>query len=532
MGTALEELYKDQGQIITLADDPDKKMPQYDHEIFENAARWIYESGGFKLKMLQEEPAQAVIKETSRVISKAVDYSITQEVPETLTAALRNNAFIFSGFKTYHSLSEVGLSLTDEKGAIRPFDEFFKDARKIDKKYNENDLYAEYNHAVHASQMAVKWHEFEEDGNRYNLQYRTAKDDKVRSDHAALHNITLPVDDPFWNEYLPPNGWNCRCNVVQVRKSKYKTSDSEQAVKLGEKATDFKGNKIFRFNPGKTLEIFPEKHPYYKAPQEVRQIIKEIKTDEFTAKSIPEAEELFRSKFGVNCSLAGFKKKDLEQVKDIFDCVNTHFSQFPELKEKIGFVGSMRGRVEMLTEIRFQELYAIYKGQYLEEKIRRTARSWARKIAHHDCYAYSSSGQSQYGMNGLAYNTAWTGEKIKQSLDKDVNAKFHPIGCNTVKSIFDHELAHKLDELLGLRTNSDFLKIYQPAADKGADYIKENLSAYAYHKNLMSKVNYNSRAEFIAEAWSEYQNNPKPRDLAKKVGELIEKEYKKQKGKP
>ncbi len=34
----------------------------------------------------------------------------------------------------------------------------------------------------------------------------------------------------------------------------------------------------------------------------------------------------------------------------------------------------------------------------------------------------------------------------------------------------------------------------------------------------------------IAEAWSEYCNNPEPREIAKIIGETIEKEYKKKYG--
>ena len=51
------------------------------------------------------------------------------------------------------------------------------------------------------------------------------EDDRVREDHAILHGTTLPPSDPFWSLYLPPNGWNCRCTAVQVRKGKYPQSD-------------------------------------------------------------------------------------------------------------------------------------------------------------------------------------------------------------------------------------------------------------------------------------------------------------------
>ena len=57
--------------------------------------------------------------------------------------------------------------------------------------------------------MAARWQDIEAKKDRYHLQYRTAGDDRVREEHAALHGITLPPDDPFWVSYFPPNGWRC-----------------------------------------------------------------------------------------------------------------------------------------------------------------------------------------------------------------------------------------------------------------------------------------------------------------------------------
>lgn len=116
-------------------------------------------------------------------------------------------------------MNEVGLSLIGDDGGIKPFEKFHEDVAKIDAKYNRNYLYAEYNHAVTSSQMAAKWHDFQQDGDRYNLQYRTANDERVREEHQRLHNITLPVSDPFWEQFMPPNGWNCRCASYRYAKA-------------------------------------------------------------------------------------------------------------------------------------------------------------------------------------------------------------------------------------------------------------------------------------------------------------------------
>lgn len=481
------------------------------------------ERGGFTPAMLEEQPARDVIDETFRILGGAVSSSIDEEMPAELTGLLENNAFIFSGLKTYHSLNEVGLSLIGDDGGIKLFEKFHEDVAKIDAKYNRNYLYAEYNHAVTSSQMAAKWHDFQQDGDRYNLQYRTANDERVREEHQRLHNITLPVSDPFWEQFMPPNGWNCRCVVVQVRKGRYPESDSQQAVGIGEEITDEPKKRIFRFNPGKELKVFPDKHPYNKAPQKAKEQILQLAKERFSAKTIEEAEQQFRDVLGINCRLDGFKKKDIAQVKDIFDCVERHFRDFPELKSKIKFVGSMTGRVNLLAEAKYKELKPLYPNA-LDSAVRDAAKKWARKVAYlKDCYAYSSEGCEQYGANGLVFNTAWAGDKIVESLKRDVQYKFHPIACDTVKAVFDHELGHKIDALLGLRKDAEFLKIFREAVVHGEQYIIDNLSHYAYDSRRMRKSNYTPEAEFIAEAWSEYLNNPQAREIATAVGKLIEK---------
>ena len=79
------------------------------------------------------------------------------------------------------------------------------DVRRINDTYNANYLRAEYNFVSASAGMAVKWEEFAQDGDRYNLKYRTQKDDRVRPEHASLDGVTLPPSDFFGEECYPPN---------------------------------------------------------------------------------------------------------------------------------------------------------------------------------------------------------------------------------------------------------------------------------------------------------------------------------------
>ena len=230
--------------------------------MFDRAVREVFAKGGFSADMLADPAVRPLIEETFNTLNGAIDTAIKTETPPELTAALQNNAFVFSGFKTYHSLSEVGLALTDADGNVKPFETFRKDVEAIDSRYNTNYLFAEYNHALHTSQMAVKWHDIMQDGDRYNLQYRTAGDERVRSEHATLDNTTLPPSDEFWKFYLPPNGWNCRCTVEQVLRDDYPMSDPAVAKAAGDACTEEPKARMFRYNSGQEMTIFPKKHPY------------------------------------------------------------------------------------------------------------------------------------------------------------------------------------------------------------------------------------------------------------------------------
>ena len=236
--------------------------PEYSQSVWDNLARWLHGKKGYTPDMLTDPEPRAAIEETRRILAGPLN-SFSQEIPPELTAALDENIFYFSGFKTHHELVEASRMLKDDNGGFKPFNQFLKDVETINNTYNRNYLNAEYNFATASTQMAVKWKGWEADGDDYDLQYRTAGDDRVREEHAALDGVTLPPSDPFWNHYLPPNGWNCRCTTVQVRKGKYPQSNSEEAIARGQACTAKPKQQIFRFNPGKQEKIFPPKHPYF-----------------------------------------------------------------------------------------------------------------------------------------------------------------------------------------------------------------------------------------------------------------------------
>jgi SPP1 gp7 family putative phage head morphogenesis protein len=159
-------------------------------------------------------------------------------------------------------MNEAFPSLLDADGNRKPFDQFLQEVRTIDERYNKHWLRAEYNFAAASAQMAAKWEQFAADGDRYHLQYRTMKDDKVRPAHAELDGVTRPQSDPFWETFYPPNGYNCRCTVVQVRPSRYPATEPEEAEARGNAALERDPKGMFRFNPGIEKQVWPDYNPY------------------------------------------------------------------------------------------------------------------------------------------------------------------------------------------------------------------------------------------------------------------------------
>jgi len=48
------------------------------------------------------------------------------------------------------------------------------------------------------------------------LRYVSVRDARTRPQHRAWHGTVLPWDHPWWQSHYPPNGWRCRCTVMQL----------------------------------------------------------------------------------------------------------------------------------------------------------------------------------------------------------------------------------------------------------------------------------------------------------------------------
>ncbi len=250
----------DYPELETLAK-PGDDMRRKLSSLFEGMMRSLFNEDGAEFRV--ELVADPAVQEFVGTHASALDSAFEKvEMSEAMRRRLTRSNYIFSGMKAFHELNEAFPSLLDENGNRKSFERFLNDVQTINKTYNANYLRAEYNFIAGSAEMAARWESFMQDGDRYHLQYRTQRDDKVRPEHATLDRVTLPPSDSFWEEFYPPNGWNCRCTVVQVRKSKCPATNHDEAMRLGDEALQRDSKGIFRFNAGKEGKSVPDYNPY------------------------------------------------------------------------------------------------------------------------------------------------------------------------------------------------------------------------------------------------------------------------------
>lgn len=181
----------------------------------------------------------------------------TDEQDRQMISTLENNAFVFSGFKTYQTLKEISSKLVDENGNVRGWDSFKKEVLKVDKTYNVNYLKAEYDHALICGQVTSQWQDIQR--NKHILKYLVfdaTNDNRTTQICLSLDGVRLPVDHPFWDTYYLPLHFGERSVIRQ---------ESGGTITDISKINKPDLNPMFEGNVGKTGIAFPASHPYYEA---------------------------------------------------------------------------------------------------------------------------------------------------------------------------------------------------------------------------------------------------------------------------
>ena len=219
--------------------------------------------------------------------------------------------------------------------------------------------------------------------------------------------------------------------------------------------------------------------------------------------------------------VADFSDFDPNVACDLVKSIVEAKTDFPELS--INYIGSIGNQVTGLHDVIEQTQYEYYKWNGMSD-------DYAKQLAKYDAdkfiiqnkltdtertYAWSlQTGNSILEkFDGVAINNKYASDYNCFLAEKqyDEQTKWAPIGCGTPKACTDHELGHEIDKLLDASNDTVINDLY-------TDVIEHHQS-----KDLLSGYSEKNVKEFIAEAYSEYKNNPAPREVSTAVyNRLIE----------
>ncbi len=176
------------------------------------------------------------------------------------------NLFEFSASKTEARLAAMTDLLIDKQNKkLREYSEFRKLCLKKTKRFNENWLQTEYNLSVAVGQTSAQYLRFmgEKDSVTSFVKYQTIGDDKVRGAHRVLDGKIFNISDKEAMDLWPPNGFGCRCEMLQHLGSSKNVMQGRQAKELLHTSDPKYKNSQFEINRGDLKQVFTKKQFYH-----------------------------------------------------------------------------------------------------------------------------------------------------------------------------------------------------------------------------------------------------------------------------
>lgn len=196
-----------------------------------------------------------------KVINEATVEGLTQSNAtsthdEEFYRALRHSNEVFAAFKVHSLAGKVIKNLLDSDGKLKPFSQWVDDVKGITSHHVGAWLRTEYDTAVIRAHNAADWREFERNKDILpNLRWMPTTSPSPEGSHRNYWTakLTLPIDDPFWNNHHPGDRWNCKCSLEATDDPVNRPADMDAPLP----------QKGLENNPGKDGHIFNDTHPYF-----------------------------------------------------------------------------------------------------------------------------------------------------------------------------------------------------------------------------------------------------------------------------
>jgi hypothetical protein len=194
------------------------------------------------------------------------DYEFYQQI--------RHNNAVFSAFRTHRLQNDIAAQLLDEKGNLKPFEQFSNDVQKLTDHNVKQWLQTEYDTAILRAHQAADWVQFKEVSDVLpNLRWLPTTSVTPDAFHKRYWEaeLTLPQSHPFWTKHRPGDRWNCKCTLEATDDPAH----GEHVIDMD----DYQPDKGLDNNPGVDGKLFSETHPYYEhaytgADEAVKKFIK------------------------------------------------------------------------------------------------------------------------------------------------------------------------------------------------------------------------------------------------------------------
>ncbi len=205
----------------------------------------------------------SIWREVLRVINAATVEGLSQgSVPpsheEDFYSALRHSNEVFAAFKVHNMGRLMAAQLFDADGRLKPFSKWRDDVQPIASHHVGAWLRTEYDTAIIRAHNAADWRQFERDKDIFpNLRWMPTTSPTPESSHRAFweRRLTLPVDDPFWDEHHPGDRWNCKCSLEQT--------DEPATPELKKVFGNIRPQRGLENNTGRDGRTFSDTHPYF-----------------------------------------------------------------------------------------------------------------------------------------------------------------------------------------------------------------------------------------------------------------------------
>jgi len=344
---------------------PEKVIEFFEEKGLKTSFDWheVYADAHAKAFTIAKMTELDLLKDTKSILDKSIkEGSSFGETKRELKNLFEKRGW--TGFKEITD-EKTGRTRTIELGTPRRIKTIITN--------NINSAYAagRYHEQLQEADIAPYW------------QYTAVLDESTRAQHRALHGRVFKCTDQFWQNFYPPNGWNCRCFVRNLTKSQLDRAgltveNTEGAFSTVTKkiGSEEKEIPVFKFNDG-GIEKFIAPDAGWEtnigksawgidaaAWGKVKDMPDNIKYD-FLHKmaSNPHKEQAYKLWAG-NILKNGFKNTEIEKslawVKpEIYGKINTETPIIVMQNSQIGHSGMNKTGKQVLTEDEYMQVYDI-----------------------------------------------------------------------------------------------------------------------------------------------------------------------------